>query len=48
MIERVLTYIIGGTVAAVMLAAVLPKLIPTVAFIFVVTIISRLVWWYTR
>jgi hypothetical protein len=48
MIERVLTYIIGGTVATVLLAAVLPKLIPVAAFMFAVAVILRFVWWYTR
>ncbi len=48
MIEKAITYIIGGTVAAVLLAAVLPKLIPAAAFIFVMAVILRFVWWYTR
>lgn len=48
MIEKAITYIIGGTVAAVLLAAVLPKLIPAAAFIFVMAVILRFVWFYTR
>jgi hypothetical protein len=47
-IERVLTCIIGGIVAAIVLAAVLPKLIPGVAAVFLMGIIGRWVWWYTR
>jgi hypothetical protein len=48
MIERVITLMVGGTVAAVLLVAVLPKLIPTATVIFVMVIIGRWVWWYTR
>jgi hypothetical protein len=48
MIERLVTVIIGSAVAALVLATALPKLIPAVTFIFVMAVILRFVWWYTR
>lgn len=48
MIERVITLTIGGTVAVVVLAAVLPRLIPSAAVVFVMVVVGRWVWWYTR
>jgi len=48
MIERVIFWIIGGTLVLSMLAAVLPKIIPAATLIFVFVVIGRVVWWYTR
>jgi hypothetical protein len=45
---RTITLVIGSTVAAVVLAAVLPRLIPTAAVIFVMMMVGRYVWFYTR
>jgi uncharacterized membrane protein YccC len=47
MIEKAITYVIGGTVAAVVLAAVLPKLIPAATVIFIFVIIGRVVFYFT-
>jgi hypothetical protein len=47
-IERIVLYIIGGTVALTVLAAVLPKLVPSLVILALVTVIGRLVWWRTR
>lgn len=47
MIERAITYIIAGTVATVLLAAVLPKLIPAATVIFVFVVIGRVVFYLT-
>lgn len=48
MLERAVKLIIVGTVAVTMLVAVLPKLIPLAAIIFVMAVIGRWVWWLTR
>lgn len=48
MIERLMFWIIGGTLVLSMLAAVLPKIIPAATIVFVFVVIGRVVWWYTR
>ena len=47
-IERAVVLVVAFTIAASVLVSVLPKLLPVAAVIFVLAIIGRLVWWYTR
>lgn len=47
-IERVVVLVVTFAIAASVLVSVLPKLLPVAAVIFVLAVIGRWVWWYTR
>jgi len=48
MIERIVFFLIGGTLALEILAALLPRIIPAASVLFVLVVVGRAVWWYTR
>jgi hypothetical protein len=48
MIERIVFYLIGGTVALAVLASMLPKIIPSAIVVFTLVVVARVVFWYTR
>jgi hypothetical protein len=47
-IERIVVYGVVAVVAVSMLAAVLPKILPAITVLFVLAVVGRYVWWYTR
>lgn len=47
-IERAVVLIVAFAIAASVLVSVLPKLLPVAAVMFVLAVIGRCVWWYTR
>jgi hypothetical protein len=48
MIERALIYLIAVVVVLSMLAAVLPRVTPSLIALALVAMIARVVWYYTR
>lgn len=48
MIERTILTSIAIVVGVSVLASVLPRLLPIITVIFVLAVIGRVVWWYTR
>jgi hypothetical protein len=47
-IERIVVYGVVAVVTVSMLAAVLPKILPIITVLFLLAIVGRYVWWYTR
>jgi hypothetical protein len=47
MVERVICYLIGGTVALTVLASVLPRILPAAIVVFVMVIVGRLIFYFT-
>jgi hypothetical protein len=47
-LEKIIGQLIVLTIAAAVLASVLPLIFPYLACVFVFVLIARLVWWYTR
>lgn len=47
-IERAVVLVVAFAIAASVLVSVLPKLLPIAVVMFVLAVIGRWVWWYTR
>jgi hypothetical protein len=47
-LDRLVVGVVVLAAVASTLAATLPRLLPTLAALFVLAVIGRLVWWYTR